>query len=375
MGSVRAAELALVRSRVRQHPVGWVVLLLCAVGFLLLGGVGSTQAADPWSVQVIGTTGPDDVAIDEMTYDDAQAALADAAAGRPRRSSSRSPRPASPASPPTTPPSTSTTTNHTLTVSGPTDLLGVPADVIVAAVWTDADSDASPSVTVAFRTGAASLSDFAPSLDAVDVGLSKTWTAFRKDNADTSTLAVGDLPQAGQDFFDDGDPASDDDLAIGAGVAFRGLVDADSAGLGDALERIGVGYARVDGTLSTSDEALEDGCARTHRLRAPGDPRRHQPGLDARVARARDRLDPRPGQEPGRRPHGRRQRRRDGDHRRHRAGGRRLAHGHQAGRRRARRRPLPDAGHRRGAVRRRLADPRLGGAHRVHLVRRRRRAR
>ena len=131
--------------------------------------------------------------------------------------------------------------------------------MLVTAVWADADSDDAPSVTVAFRTGAAALSDFAPSLDAVDVGLSKTWTAFRKDDTDSAPIPVGDLPQAGQDFFDDGDDTNDDDLAIGKGVAFRGLVDADSVGLGDALERVGVDYARLDGTLSTSDEALEDG--------------------------------------------------------------------------------------------------------------------
>ena len=43
------------------------------------------------------------------------------------------------------------------------------------------------------------------------------------------------------------------------GVAFRALVDADSAGLGDALERVGVDYARLDGTLSSTDGALQAG--------------------------------------------------------------------------------------------------------------------
>ena len=259
MGSAVSEKYVLVRSRLLQHPVRWVGLLLVAVGLLLVGAVGSTQAAAPWSVQVIGTGGgPDDVAVDEMTYADAKDAL-DTASGA-----------ATPVVLPVAPtgfPGVTTDDatldfdddTHTLTVSGPTSLLGVDADVIVVAVWDDEDTDDAPSVTVAFRTGAAALSDFAPSLDAVDVGLSKTWTAFRKDAADTSTLAVGDLPTAGQDFFDDGDDASDDDLDIGQGVAFRALVDGDSAGLGDALARVGVDYARLDGTLSSSDDVLEEG--------------------------------------------------------------------------------------------------------------------
>jgi hypothetical protein len=236
------------------------VWLLGALGFLVAGWVGSSEAADPWSVQVIGTTGPGDTAIDSMTFEDAQAALESASTGGTQV--------VLPVAPSGFPGLTTTnaeldvdTTNNTLTVGGPVDLLGVNADMLVTAVWADADSDDAPSVTVAFRTGAASLSDFAPSLDAVDVGLSKTWTAFRRDSADTSAIPVGDLPQAGQDFFDDGDDASDDDFSVGQGVAFRALVDADSAGLGDALERVGVDYARLDGTLSTSDEALEDGAA------------------------------------------------------------------------------------------------------------------
>lgn len=234
------------------------VWLLGALGFLVAGVVGSSEAADPWSVQVIGTTGPDDVAIDEMTFEDAQDALESAAADATTV--------VLPVAPTGFPGLTTDnaaldvdTTNHTLTVGGPVDLLGVDADMLVTAVWSDAGTDDAPSVTVAFRTGAASLSDFAPSLDAVDVGLSRTWTAFRKDGADSAPIPVGDLPPAGQAFFDDGDDASDDDLAIGQGVAFRGLVDADSTGLGDALERVGVGYARLDGTLSSSDEALEEG--------------------------------------------------------------------------------------------------------------------
>ena len=258
MGSAVSKKYVLVRSRLLQHPVKWLGLMLAAVGVLLVGAVGGTQAAEPWSVQVIGTSGPDDLAVDEMTYEEARDALSTASAA------------ATPVVLPVAPTGFPgvTTDDATLefddaafalTVSGPTDLLGVAADVIVVATWADADADSSPSVTVAFRTGAASLSDFAPSLDAVDVGLSKTWTAFRKDATDTSTLAVGDLPQGGQDFFDDGDPDSDDDLAIGQGVAFRGLVDGDSAGLGDALGRVGVDYVRLDGTLSTSDEALEEG--------------------------------------------------------------------------------------------------------------------
>ena len=259
MGSAVSRTYVLVRSRFREHPVQWVGLLLVAVGALLIGVVGGSQAAEPWSVQVIGTSaGPDDIAVDEMTYEDARDALSTASGA------------ATPVTLPVAPtgfPGVTTDdatldfddTSFTLTVSGPTDLLGVDADVMVVAVWADAASDTAPSVTVAFRTGAVSLSDLAPSLDAVDVGLSRAWTAFRKDPADTSTLAVGDLPQAGQDFFDDGDDDSDDDLAIGQGVAFRALVDGDSAGLGDALGRVGVDYARLDGTLSTSDEVLEEG--------------------------------------------------------------------------------------------------------------------
>jgi len=236
------------------------VWLLSALGFLVAGVVASSEAAGPWSVQVIGTSGPDDVAIDEMTYDDAVAALQDASA-----SGDTTVLPVAPTGFPGLTTGNASldfdAANHTLTVGGPVTLLGVDSDLLVSAVWADADTDDAPSVTVSFRTGAASLSDFAPSLDAVDVGLSATWTAFRKDAADTSPIPVGDLPAAGQDFFDDGDAATDDDLAVGQGVAFRGLVDGGSAGLGDALGRLGIGSARLDGTLSTSDEALEDGAA------------------------------------------------------------------------------------------------------------------
>lgn len=258
MGSAVSRTYVLVSSRVRKHPVRWVGLLLVAVATLLIGVVGGSQAAEPWSVQVIGTSGgPDDLAVDEMTYADAKSALTTASgAGTPVTL---------PVAPTGFPGVTTDDASldladdaFTLTVSGPTDLLGVDAEVMMVAVWADADTDDAPSVTVAFRTGAASLRDFAPALDAVEVGLSKTWTAFRKDPADTSTLAVGDLPQAGQDFFADGDDASDDDLDIGQGVAFRALVDGDSAGLGDALGRVGVDYARLDGTLSTSDAVLDE---------------------------------------------------------------------------------------------------------------------
>ena len=155
------------------------VCLFGAVGFLLAGVMSSSEAADPWSVQVIGTTGPDDTAIDSMTFEDAQEALETASGRAVRRRSCRSRRPASPGLTTANASLDLDETNHTLTVGGPVTLLGQDADMLVTAVWTDADSDDEPSVTVAFRTGAASLSDFAPALDAVDVGLSKTWTAFR----------------------------------------------------------------------------------------------------------------------------------------------------------------------------------------------------
>lgn len=254
---VRAADEG-AGSAVPRRLVLWSIALLGALGMLVAGLIGSSQAADPWSVQVIGTTGPDDVAIDAMTYGDAVAALqADSAAGGPTV------LPVAPSGFPGITTANATLdqddTNHTLTVGGPVDLLGANAQMLVTAVWADAGTDTAPSVTVAFRTDDAKLSDLAPSLDAVDVGLTKAWTAFRRDAADTSAIPVGDLPQAGQDFFDDGVDATDDDLVVGQGVAFRGLVDGESAGLGDALGRIGVASARLDGTLSTSDDALEDG--------------------------------------------------------------------------------------------------------------------
>ena len=174
---VRAADEG-AGSAVSRRVVLWSVALLGALGFLLAGLIGSSQAADPWSVQVIGTTGPDDVAIDSMTYDDAVAALqADSTAGGTT---------VLPVAPSGFPGLTTANaaldnddTHFTLTVGGPVELLGSSAQMLVTAVWADADTDDAPSVTVAFRTEGASLSDFAPSLDAVDVGLSRTWTAFR----------------------------------------------------------------------------------------------------------------------------------------------------------------------------------------------------
>ena len=252
-------SFALVRSRLRHHPVKWLGLLLCAVGVLLVGAVGSTQAAEPWSVQVIGTTGPNDTAIDTMSYADAKAALTE--------SSTTGTDTVLPVAPSGFPGVTSDgatleldDTARTLTVSGPTTLLGVNATVLVAAVWDNA-ADTTPSVTVVFKTGATSLKAFAPSLSAVDVGLTSAWTAFRRDNADTSTLVVDDLPENSRDFFDDGNDSTDDDLTVGAGVAFRALVTPDSAGLGKALDRMGISSARLDGTLSDSDEVLESGAA------------------------------------------------------------------------------------------------------------------
>ena len=253
-----AHEARFVRTRSRRHPWRWLGMLVLGSAFLASGMLGASQAAEPWAVTVTGLTGSaDDLSLDGLTYDDATTALEQAAAD------------GTPVTLPVAPlafaglTSTGATldtqaSTRTLTVGGPVKLLGVDADILVVAAW-DSATDDSPSVTVAFRQDDISLTDLAPSLDAVDVGLSSAWTAFRRDTTDSSDVVVDDLPAAGQAFFDDGDASTVDDLAVGSGVAFRGAVTPGTPGLGQALTRLGINSARLDGTLSTSTEALEEG--------------------------------------------------------------------------------------------------------------------
>lgn len=148
-----------------------------------------------------------------------------------------------------------TASQYSVAIEGTTEVLGKNADMLVTAVWKDADTDAAPRTAVLFSFGAASLGDFAGFND-FPVHLTKSWAAISAGSH--TTVDPADLPSGVSAFFDDGLSSTDDSFHLGDGITFRGVLDASGTVIADAASKFGLSdSARLDGVLSTDISVLD----------------------------------------------------------------------------------------------------------------------
>lgn len=138
---------------------------------------------------------------------------------------------------------------------GTTTLLGVEADVLVTAKWDDMDTDTDADTAVLVSFGAVELGDITD-FEQFPLALTDSWIALAPAEH-TVDPAQFDADVAG--FFDDGLAGTEDAFDVtGAGIAFRGVIDASDTVIGDAANEIGLsGQVRLTGTLTTDLGILE----------------------------------------------------------------------------------------------------------------------
>ena len=228
--------------------------VLALLGAVLAVGLAAV-AQQPVVLDVTvsaAASGPDDVDLTSLTYEQAKTALT--TPGRTRATL--------PVAPAGTPEVSAPGANvhfmddaaPSLAVLGTADVAGQATEVLVTAVWANA-GDASPDVAVLLGYDAIGLGDLVQ-FDAFPLGLQRTvlGTARTPHTVDPETLPPGIAA-----FFNDGtglDTAIDVDPAL----ALRGVIDAGATPLGDAARQIGLsGQVRLDGHLSATPASLGNG--------------------------------------------------------------------------------------------------------------------